>query len=182
MRDNDSKNDAVEHPQPSGELSRRALGVLMLAAGAASVVTSPSLAAGKPIESRNVTTYRRFIERGFNQGDLTVVDEIAAAHVEEHEYLARTDLSGPETLKTGIRETRKAIQMLQMTVEDIAESGDKVWSRLLVKGIEPNSGKPIIMTVMDISRFHNGKIVEHWGVPDRFAFLHQLGMLPPGAA
>ena len=27
-------------------------------------------------------------------------------------------------------------------------------------------------------RFENGKIVEHWGVPDRFALLHQLGLLP----
>jgi predicted ester cyclase len=182
MRGSDSKNGAVKNPRGSGELSRRKFGALTVAVGTAAVLPSLSLAVKRPAESRNVTIYRQFIERGFNQGDLTVVDEIAAPRVEEHEYLAPTDLSGPETLKTGIRETRKAIQMMQMTIEDIAESGDKVWSRLLVKGIEPHSGKPIVMTVMDISRFQNGKIVEHWGVPDRFAFLHQLGMLPPGAA
>jgi hypothetical protein len=28
-------------------------------------------------------------------------------------------------------------------------------------------------------RFHNGKLVEHWGVPDRLAVLLQLGMFPP---
>ena len=33
--------------------------------------------------------------------------------------------------------------------------------------------------VMDICRFADGKLVEHWGVPDRFALLHQLGALPP---
>jgi len=33
--------------------------------------------------------------------------------------------------------------------------------------------------VIDICRFENGKLVEHWGVPDRFAALHQVGALPP---
>jgi predicted ester cyclase len=42
----------------------------------------------------------------------------------------------------------------------------------------PPTGKPITITVMDVCRFENGKIVEHWGVPDRFAMLVQLGLLP----
>lgn len=40
------------------------------------------------------------------------------------------------------------------------------------------TGKPIVITVMDVCRFERGKIVEHWGVPDRFALLAQLGLLP----
>jgi len=31
---------------------------------------------------------------------------------------------------------------------------------------------------MDIFRFEDGKIVEHWGVPDRFHQLAQLDLLP----
>jgi predicted ester cyclase len=31
---------------------------------------------------------------------------------------------------------------------------------------------------MDVCRFEGGRIVEHWGVPDRFAQLAQLGLLP----
>jgi predicted ester cyclase len=31
---------------------------------------------------------------------------------------------------------------------------------------------------MDVCRFENGKIVEHWGVPDRFHQMTQLGLLP----
>jgi predicted ester cyclase len=34
---------------------------------------------------------------------------------------------------------------------------------------------------MDVCRFENGKIVEHWGVPDRFAVMAQLGLLPQSA-
>lgn len=40
------------------------------------------------------------------------------------------------------------------------------------------TGRKIEITVMDIVRIENGKIVEHWGVPDRFAALSQLGLLP----
>ena len=42
----------------------------------------------------------------------------------------------------------------------------------------PPTGKPVAITVMDVCRFERGKIVEHWGVPDRFALLAQLGLLP----
>ncbi|MFN2103528.1 MAG: ester cyclase [Candidatus Promineifilaceae bacterium] len=34
------------------------------------------------------------------------------------------------------------------------------------------------MTVVDICRFEEGKIVEHWGIPDRFHLITQLGLLP----
>jgi len=44
------------------------------------------------------------------------------------------------------------------------------------------------ITVVDIARIVDGRIVEHWGVPDRFALLAQTGVLsrltcllcPPG--
>ena len=42
----------------------------------------------------------------------------------------------------------------------------------------PPNGKAFEITVIDIARFENGKIVEHWGVPDRFAVMAQLGLLP----
>jgi hypothetical protein len=41
----------------------------------------------------------------------------------------------------------------------------------------PPSGRPIDITVVDIARIIDGRIVEHWGVPDRFALLAQTGAL-----
>jgi predicted ester cyclase len=46
------------------------------------------------------------------------------------------------------------------------------------EGQRSSSGKPVTMSVMDVCRFENGMMVEHWGIPDRFALLHQLGLLP----
>jgi predicted ester cyclase len=42
----------------------------------------------------------------------------------------------------------------------------------------PPNGKTFEIAVFDVVRFADGKIVEHWGSPDRFALLAQLGLLP----
>jgi hypothetical protein len=31
---------------------------------------------------------------------------------------------------------------------------------------------------MDVCRYRDGLMVEHWGVPDRFDQMEQLGLLP----
>jgi predicted ester cyclase len=35
------------------------------------------------------------------------------------------------------------------------------------------------ITVFDVLRWRDGKLVEHWGVPDQLALLVQLGMFDP---
>jgi len=127
----------------------------------------------------NATLFRTIIERGFNQGDVSVADEVCAAKLIEHEYLAPTDLPGPDILKTQIRQARAEVTNLHLTIGDMVVDGDKIWARSICTGTDPRSGKAVSMTVMDICRFENGKLVEHWGVPDRFAMLHQAGALPP---
>jgi predicted ester cyclase len=41
------------------------------------------------------------------------------------------------------------------------------------------SGDGFVIDVIDIARVVDGQIAEHWGVPDRFALLTQLGFLQP---
>lgn len=128
--------------------------------------------------SNNLDLFRLVINRGFNQGDLSVADEVCAEKFSEHEYLAPTDLSGPEILKIMIQSARSQVDGLTLTIEDIVADGDKVWARMVARGSDPRSGKTITMSVMDVCRFEDGLMVEHWGIPDRFALLHQLGLLP----
>jgi predicted ester cyclase len=128
--------------------------------------------------SNNIELFRLIINRGFNQGDLSVADEVCAEKFSEHQYLAPTDLSGPESLKVIIQSARKQVDGLTLTIEDIVADGDKVWARMVARVTAPRSGKTIEISVMDVCRFENGLMVEHWGIPDRFALLHQLGVLP----
>jgi len=159
--------------------TRRGLGTLFAGAAIGSAAgATMAMAQGSGL-SRNVRVFNAIINRGFNQGDLSVADEVCAASLSEHEYLAKTDVPGPEILKDQIQTARSNVKGLTLTVEDLVENGDKVWARSRCTGTDPRSGKPISMTVIDICRFENGKLVEHWGVPDRFAMLHQIGALPP---
>ena len=41
------------------------------------------------------------------------------------------------------------------------------------------TGEPVRFTVIDIARVVDGRIVEHWGIPDRFEILIRLGRLTP---
>ncbi|WP_456632196.1 ester cyclase [Bradyrhizobium sp. URHC0002] len=97
----------------------------------------------------------------------------------EHEYLSETDIPGPQILKAQIEDARRSIKELKLTIEAFLETGDTVWARSKATGVDPRSGNPVTIDVMDICRFADGKLVEHWGVPDRFALLHQIGALPP---
>ncbi len=127
----------------------------------------------------NLERFRAIIERGFSRGDLAVADEVCAEKLIEHEYLSKTDIPGPQILKAQIEGARHSIKDLVLTMEAVVETNDTVWARSKATGVDPRSGKPVVIDVIDICRFADGKLVEHWGVPDRFALLHQTGALPP---
>jgi ketosteroid isomerase-like protein len=125
----------------------------------------------------NADVLRQVIEQGFGRGDLSVADTCAGTAIAEHEYGAPEEASGPALLRAMIREARAEMVGLTMTVEDLVEDGDKVWARSVGRGTDPRTGRALVLTVFDLCRFEEGRIVEHWGVPDRFALLHQSGAL-----
>jgi ketosteroid isomerase-like protein len=160
-------------------MTRRDFGTMFTGVAISSAGAATMAMAEGPGQSTNVRLFNAIIDRGFNQGDLSVADEVCAAGLAEHEYLAKTNLPGPEILKDQIQTARGNTKGFTLTVEDLVENGDKVWARSICTGTDPRSGKTFSITVIDICRFENGKLVEHWGVPDRFAKLHQIGALPP---
>jgi predicted ester cyclase len=128
----------------------------------------------------NMKRFRRLILVGFGQGDLAVVDELFAPDFVEHQEGVRPP--NAEGVKGIIAYLRQALPDLNYTIEDIAASDDRVWGRLRSRGTHrgpfmgiPPTGNEIAITVIDICRFVNGKIVEHWGVPDQLSLLRQIG-------
>jgi predicted ester cyclase len=131
--------------------------------------------------NQNLELFRRLIDRGFNEGKLHELDEIVAPDFVEHQFMGE---SGPQGIKSLIGQLRTAFPDLHMTIEDSVVSGDKVWARLRCRGTQkgplmgvPPTGRPIDTTALEVCRFARGKLVEHWGVPDRFAAMSQLGIL-----
>lgn len=129
----------------------------------------------------NTEVFRRVIEEGFNRGNFDAWDDCFLATIEEHQYGMPSTLAG---FKQAIAGLRAAIPDIHLTIDEMVAAGDKLWVRMTSRGTHRGplmgfapTGKSFAITVMDVCRFEGGKIVEHWGVPDRFALLHQLGLL-----
>jgi predicted ester cyclase len=131
---------------------------------------------------QNKAVFRRVIEEGFSNGNLDALDECFPPTFTEHQFELPPTLAG---LKGSIRYLRETFAPFSLTIEDMVADGDKVWARLTGRGTDskgimgrPPTGRSFTITVIDVCRFENGKIVEHWGVPDRFHQMAQLGLLP----
>jgi len=134
----------------------------------------------------SIEAFTRLFDEVFTNGHLDAADQLVAPQIIDHQF-ARDDSPGRtltrEQFKMFVRALRAGIPDLHYTVEDAATVGDKVWLRVRARGTDsgtgqfghPPTGKPISIDVIDIARFTNGQLVEHWGVPDRMSILQQLG-------
>lgn len=127
---------------------------------------------------------RRIFAEGFATGDTAVVDQLCAPDLVEHQFgLAGTGADAIAHVKAAIRDVHTAIPNISFTIEDEVEDGDTIWVRVSARGTATGpffgapSGRPVQLTVLDVARVVDGRIVEHWGVPDRFALLAQTGVL-----
>jgi len=146
-----------------------------------SAITDPPVAHRR---SDAFTVMRRMFDEGFATGDPAVVDELCSSDLVEHQFgLAGTGAGALQHVKDAIRDVHTAFPDISFTIEDAVENGDIIWVRVRGQGTATGpffgapSGRRVDFTVVDIARVVDGRIVEHWGVPDRFAILAQTGVL-----
>jgi steroid delta-isomerase-like uncharacterized protein len=132
---------------------------------------------------------RRLIEEGFSEGRLEVADELVSDDCVEHQNFGPGHAPGAEGVRSVISSLRAAFPDFRLVVEDVAVRGDMVWARNVASGTNhgsfmghPPTGRPMRADVIDVVRVRDGRIVEHWGVPDRLSVLMQLGLAPSPAA
>jgi predicted ester cyclase len=139
-----------------------------------------------PVEHRSdaLAVMRRMFDEGFATGGTAIVDELCAADLVEHQFgMDGVGADAIQHVKDAIRDVHAAAPDMSFTIEDSVEHGDTIWVRARARGTAtgpffgPPSGRPVDITVVDIARIVDGRIVEHWGVPDRFALLAQTGIL-----
>jgi predicted ester cyclase len=129
----------------------------------------------------NIAVFRRLIDVGFTQGDLSVADELVSPDALEHQ---RGSKPGIEGVKATIAVLHEWFSDFELTISKITADGDTVCALNRARGINtgsvmgfPPTGKPFEIDVMDVARFKNGLVVEHWGVPDQLGLLIQLGLI-----
>jgi predicted ester cyclase len=125
---------------------------------------------------------RKVINEAFNKGNYAALSECFYPDFIEHQFGAHATIAG---MTGDIQFLRNSFPDFKFTIEEMVEEGDKVWLRGTARGTNtggfmgPPNGKTFEISVFDILKLRDGKISEHWGAPDRFALLAQLGLLPP---
>ena len=116
--------------------------------------------------------------------DPDIIDEVYAPDVVWHE--PDQDIQGTEQAKQFIAMYKTAFPDLNATVEDVIAEGDKVVTRVTLRGTHqgeieefgPPTGRQIESKGITISRIEGGKIVEDWDSYDNLSVMQQLGLVP----
>ncbi|TDU87222.1 SnoaL-like polyketide cyclase [Kribbella voronezhensis] len=143
-----------------------------------------SVSKALPDQSEALAVLERILQEGFATGNDAIVDEVCAPDVIEHQFgLAGSGAEAIAQIKRAIRDVHAMMPDVVYTIEDSVTHGDTVWARGRARGTAtgpffgPPSGAPIDIHLFEVARVVDGRIVEHWGCPDRFAVLAQTGAL-----
>jgi predicted ester cyclase len=133
------------------------------------------------MENKKLNVLRQVVEKGFANADLDLIDQFINDNWIEHQFNLQ---GGKEVLKKAILSLAAAFSNRRYELENYSINGDIVWVHYKFSALHTGSfmghaptGKKVIIDVMDIARIGDEQIIEHWGIPDRFSLLMQLGLL-----
>jgi len=133
------------------------------------------------MSEENKALMRRFYQEVVNGGNLDLIDQFVAPDFVEHEVFPGLS-ADREGMKRFFVMMRSAFPDLRMDVDDLIAEGDKVVSRVTMRGTHKGefmgigpTGRTIVVPTVDIVCIAGGKAVEHWGVTDTAAMMEQLG-------
>ena len=129
----------------------------------------------------NKALVRGYIEQVWHKKNSAALDEFLAENYQRHTSPNTIPLNrdGQKQRLAGIR---TAFPDITLTLEEVFAEGDRVGFRSTIRGTHqnifqgiPSTGRQVTVSLLDIVRVEDGKIVEHWGGPDFLDWLQQLG-------
>ena len=152
-------------------------------------VPSSSFAASKPKSGSGSPV--AVVKKSYsflNAGQWDSLDSVIEANYTEHDpdQGQKPGLAGMKEIMKGYAST---FPDMKLSVDNIMSNGDLVMAKVTVTGTmtgkmgdAPPNGKKMDVSMYEMFRVKNGKIVERWGLFDSMKMLAQLGMMPaPGA-
>ncbi len=131
------------------------------------------------LEEQNIALVNRYSE-AWSKGDIEALTEILSPDYVRH--ISGGYMSLEETIES-IEQQMEMLPDRTSIAQDIIAKGDKVISRLILRGTHegdteglPATGKTIEIDGIKIVRVEDGKIVESWEVGDTLSYALQLGM------
>jgi predicted ester cyclase len=133
----------------------------------------------------NKALVRRYIEVVWNERNAAALEEFLAPHYKRYVSATAAPLSG-EGQRQRVTGFHTAFPDIYFTIEDLFAEEDRVVFRATLRGTHQGSfplsqgvaptGKQVTISVLDVVRVEDGKFVEHWGGPDAWDLLQQLGV------
>ncbi|WP_405996021.1 ester cyclase [Streptomyces sp. NBC_00986] len=137
-----------------------------------------------PDERSRTDHMRYFVEQVQEKGRLDLIDELVHPEFRNHtvEPAQRDDREGMRETMAALHE---AFSDLRVEVLHCVGDGDLVATHKLFRGSHtgpwfgvPPSGNRVEFRVMDLIRYRDGQLSEHWAVADAVTLLRQTGALP----
>lgn len=136
---------------------------------------------------QNRAVVRRFIDEVFNQGNLSVAEELLDPGYRHRDPATGEMGSGIEGLEQMVRFYREAFPDFEIRLEEQIATEDRVVERWTGHGTHRGTlmgiaatGRDIQASGISIHTLAGGKIVETHTVFDTAGMLRQLGVLPGG--
>jgi predicted ester cyclase len=109
--------------------------------------------------------YEAFDGRDQDQGLLDqIADELYTSDYVVHDPDNPMTTPGPEFVKQFQRGLLASMPDLKITIKDLFAEGDRVASRITIRGTDASTGKPVRLMALVISRFVGRQIAEEWQV------------------
>ena len=134
---------------------------------------------------QNKAVLSKWIEEGWNKGNLGVVDELYTPSFVQYDPASPVSVSSAEDLKRYVAGFRMAMPDMHFATHDLVAEGDRVLWRFTARGTQtgvlmgiPPTGKTANVEGMALFRLANGKIAECWVNFDALGMLQALGVIP----
>jgi len=129
-------------------------------------------------------TAQRFLDLWFT-GKTDGIEDIVAENFVSHMEMPGVNSTGIQQLKDLVAIASGAFTDNKTEDMHMITEGDRVVVHYRWKGVNsgsmgegmPATNKPIDVQTVDVLRFENGKVVEHWGYMEEFKMMEQLGMM-----
>ena len=122
--------------------------------------------------------------QAFLKGDTAWMQKHIAATFVRHDPGLAFEVKGPEGVKKLHDVLMPAFPDMKLPLLDFVAEGDEVLVRLKVQATHTGplgelaaTGKKIDIDVLDLFKFKDGVLVEHWALLDNLGMLKQLGVI-----
>ena len=133
------------------------------------------------VEEQNKEAIKRYWDGKWNERSPEILNELQTLDVAYHG--TSMNMNGIEEYKQVYSGILSAFHDSQVTIEELIAEGDRVMSRVSIKGVHkgefdgiPATENAFTISIFTVFRLTDGKIAEEWEILDELGLMHQLGM------